>query len=336
MVLFVLFIILGIYFVTMRRQAASPHAAQLGRLASSCVQPAGIMAQCTCHLGPHPCRLCRSSIVPAVHSHNLGAAAAGVLGAAVYTAVVGMTLWSYLACFATEPGHVPRGWHPFQDAEAAEAELESWERLTWEQQQRRGQAWDGSAARAVVSRPRYCRKCQAWKPPRAHHDSVTGRCVLRMDHYCLWVLNCVGLLNYKHFLLFLVYALLGCAISAALLVRPCIDLFKQATPEVTTLIFTFLAFVFATAFTLALLGFVIMHARLCAVNKTTIEAYEKRPVKPWPFDRGMWNNFEEIFGRDRRYWALPMHTPSWQRSTLEEALATPPPPDGLLEAREDV
>ncbi len=30
---------------------------------------------------------------------------------------------------------------------------------------------------------------------------------------------------------------------------------------------------------LALLGFVIMHARLCAVNKTTIEAYEKRPVK---------------------------------------------------------
>ncbi len=37
--------------------------------------------------------------------------------------------------------------------------------------------------------------------------------------------------------------------SAALLVRPCIDLFKQATPEVTTLIFTFLAFVFATAFT---------------------------------------------------------------------------------------
>ena len=25
---------------------------------------------------------------------------------------------------------------------------------------------------------------QAWKPERAHHDSMAGRCVLRMDHYC--------------------------------------------------------------------------------------------------------------------------------------------------------
>ena len=24
---------------------------------------------------------------------------------------------------------------------------------------------------------------QAWKPERAHHDSMLGRCVLRMDHY---------------------------------------------------------------------------------------------------------------------------------------------------------
>lgn len=54
-----------------------------------------------------------------MHSHSVGTAALGVLGAAVFTAIVGMTLWSYLACFATEPGHVPRGWHPFQDAEAS-------------------------------------------------------------------------------------------------------------------------------------------------------------------------------------------------------------------------
>lgn len=25
---------------------------------------------------------------------------------------------------------------------------------------------------------------QGWKPERTHHDSMAGRCVLKMDHYC--------------------------------------------------------------------------------------------------------------------------------------------------------
>jgi hypothetical protein len=36
-------------------------------------------------------------------------------------------------------------------------------------------------------RPRYCKHCQAWKPERSHHCSVKGRCILKMDHYCIWV-----------------------------------------------------------------------------------------------------------------------------------------------------
>eukprot|EP00775_Hariotina_reticulata_P008161 gene8159-8352_t len=29
-------------------------------------------------------------------------------------------------------------------------------------------------------RPRYCKRCKAWKPERAHHCSVSGHCVLKM------------------------------------------------------------------------------------------------------------------------------------------------------------
>ncbi|EPE04248.1 palmitoyltransferase pfa3 [Ophiostoma piceae UAMH 11346] len=53
---------------------------------------------------------------------------------------------------------------------------------------------------------RFCKKCQARKPDRAHHCSSCRRCVLKMDHHCPWLANCIGLRNGKAFLLFLVYA----------------------------------------------------------------------------------------------------------------------------------
>lgn len=56
---------------------------------------------------------------------------------------------------------------------------------------------------------RYCSECNLPKPPRAHHCSVCGCCVLNMDHHCPWVASCVGLANYRYFVLFMFWVCVG-------------------------------------------------------------------------------------------------------------------------------
>ena len=60
---------------------------------------------------------------------------------------------------------------------------------------------------------------------------MSGTCVLKMDHYCIWVLNCVGLLNYKAFLLFLVYTFLATLLATVALVNGFVHYFKELQEE---------------------------------------------------------------------------------------------------------
>lgn len=76
---------------------------------------------------------------------------------------------------------------------------------------------------------RFCEKCQLIKPDRAHHCSVCGTCVLKMDHHCPWVNNCVGFHNYKFFMLFLAYGLLYCMFITATSLQYFIQFWKVST-----------------------------------------------------------------------------------------------------------
>ncbi|XP_065206706.1 palmitoyltransferase ZDHHC7-like [Planococcus citri] len=51
-----------------------------------------------------------------------------------------------------------------------------------------------------------CTRCETYRPPRAHHCRICQRCIRRMDHHCPWINNCVGELNQRFFIQFLMYA----------------------------------------------------------------------------------------------------------------------------------
>ena len=65
---------------------------------------------------------------------------------------------------------------------------------------------------------RICRRCKSYKPYRAHHCSICQRCIIKMDHHCPWINNCVGIGNHKYFLLFIFYTSISCLYSLLLII----------------------------------------------------------------------------------------------------------------------
>jgi len=52
---------------------------------------------------------------------------------------------------------------------------------------------------------RWCETCLIVRPPRASHCKDCDNCVLRMDHHCPFVGNCIGARNYGYFVSLLVF-----------------------------------------------------------------------------------------------------------------------------------
>jgi len=178
-------------------------------------------------------------------------------------------------------------------------------------------------------KPRKCKKCNRLKPPRAHHCSVCRKCVLKMDHHCPWIGNCVGFKNYRNFCLFLLFLCFGtCYIVLVYALTVPGMVFVPAKPGSRKIVFDLIPSMLlcASAFVAVLLlgG---LHLWLNLTNQTTIEFHmnnakkgeaKKRGVKfVNPYDLGWRRNVAEVFGSSQRgLWLFPY-------------LSLPPRGDGL-------
>ncbi|RPA81517.1 zf-DHHC-domain-containing protein [Ascobolus immersus RN42] len=208
--------------------------------------------------------------------------------------------------------------------------------------------------------PRFCKKCQFRKPDRTHHCSSCNTCILKMDHHCPWLATCLGLHNYKSFLLFLTYTSLLCllafAVSSAYVYHTIFDTYADETEFDAPINWTLMA-VMSGIIGLVLTGFTGWHFILVSRNMTTIESLEKvrynTPAfsrappgaqgltqeqsqyynylsdvtnsKPLPhaFDLGAKRNFAQVFGTREQWvrWFCPLPSTAGDGFTWETSEA---------------
>ena len=166
----------------------------------------------------------------------------------------------------------------------------------------------------------YCKKCPGSRPDRSHHCKVCKKCIMKMDHHCPWIGNCVGLWNIKYFYLFLFYATLGDLIAAVLLYfkfkqTDISDKFKNQTAStIYELIFIFkeqiillIGIMLAIAMTVSI-GFLFYLQTKNLINDTTTLELICEFQNKLGNNRKKFENFKYIMGDKIYKWFLPIQS----------------------------
>mmetsp|Transcript_33049 Transcript_33049/g.72206 ORF Transcript_33049/g.72206 Transcript_33049/m.72206 type:complete len:342 (-) Transcript_33049:291-1316(-) len=162
---------------------------------------------------------------------------------------------------------------------------------------------------------RQCKWCHnKYKPDRCHHCRVCRVCILKMDHHCPWIYNCVGYRNHKYFFLLLFYSVLALQLVVWTMWESVRYTMRNESPF---LVMFAVLFGETLSIFLAMLitGFFCFHIWLMLRALTTIEFCEKttkrmKPDSSMPssaYKKASWfGDVQEVLGKDFFLWLLPV------------------------------
>ncbi|KAH8275454.1 hypothetical protein KR026_007690, partial [Drosophila bipectinata] len=168
-----------------------------------------------------------------------------------------------------------------------------------------------------LGRWRSCHDCQTLVPPRSWHCEVCNVCVLKRDHHCRFIGCCIGHHNYRYFLFFLVYMIIG---SLAALITHSVylwylhvdvywqlsSLYTVVAPALSLTLKPSWESFYLIIYELNLLGFgisfllLIFHWPIVSIGSVSRERNSRK------YDRGLRGNLEMVLGhRMHLTWLSP-------------------------------
>ncbi|SCM03008.1 palmitoyltransferase DHHC10, putative [Plasmodium chabaudi chabaudi] len=204
-----------------------------------------------------------------------------------FHAILFLMIWSFYKTYNTSPGYVPNTheWRVEPDVKRIKE-------------------------REKTGELRYCPYSKVYKPDRSHYCRAIDKTVLKMDHYCPWVANCIGFYNYKFFLLSLLYANICCFYVGI----NCYSSFPYfyTNPNIlfNEVFYLFLEIVLSAVIILIIFPFFLFHLYLTSQNYTTLEfCVLGEKAKQNIYNLGIEENFKQVLGENILTWLLPIGKP---------------------------
>jgi len=198
------------------------------------------------------------------------------------TAFYALTVYFYFRASLNSPGYLPLRWRP--------------------------------ARREQLAALDFCKVCNGYKAPRAHHCRRCGACVQRLDHHCDVLGNCVGLRNHATFLCFLLCYGTATTLSVYSLSYVLVFIYDEPhflhlfnfTETRTMRILQVTAIFLALVVSLVVLGLIscllFVQFRNAALNQTVLERGQLGKLRRRhpncvfvnPYDLGICNNLAQL------------------------------------------
>lgn len=185
-----------------------------------------------------------------------------------------------------------------------------------------------------------CHICKIYRVRRSHHCSKCGKCSQRMDHHCYWVRNCIGLSNYKYFLLFSAYITVAGFVESY-----CFSdyIFRKGPIYIENTYLKTIVYshgILVLLFSIFTCALIVHYAHLIYHNITAIEQLAGIPMNSKPlccvygdsysiYDMGMVPNMCQIFGSNPLTWLFP--TPPGNTKYTEGLPTVPEMEDATIE-----
>lgn len=228
-------------------------------------------------------------------------------------------LWSYLRVALTDPGtkNSPQ-WQEW------EAERQSGNIAALGSEPSNEEATDIRYRGWKPGELSKCLICDHMRPERTHHCKHCNVCVLRMDHHCPWVGNCIGFRNHKYFILTAWWNFLACCVLLLTMNKP--NAFEATTIAISISIphtSSSCVPLIAVVLTLTLMivtGAMVATTFCMAMTNTTSVEQEYRGNNPYRHNSRL-DNLRQIFGPLDLWILMPVEAENKHNGTVFETPA---------------